>query len=492
MKPSEKFILILVFTIFSFLKQGFSENLQATFQYAVFKSIEKGPYVETYLTIRGNTAKFIMNNNKKYQSFIEITYIFKQDGEIISFSKNIINSPEINDSTDAKPNFIDQQRFSLPNGIYNMELTIKDINATGEFSFNDIITVEIKSNDICFGGVQFVDKYSETKEENILSKNGYDIVPYIANFFPENMNTLIFYTELYNIKSVIEPDQNFLLRYYIQNANNKKTIEQYNRIKKQKAKDINVVFSKLDISGLPSGNYNLVIEIKDKNNKILKQKTVFFQRSNPLKDYHIEDIGSININEVFTKKYTNIDTLKDYLKSVRPIADDVEKRFIDNQAQATGLEYLQQYFYSFWAKRNNIHPEQEWKYYKTQVDLVNKLYSSRILKGYETDRGRVYLQYGAPNSISESKHEPSAYPYEIWHYYQIGENETKQVNVRFVFYNPNIAGNDYSLLHSNARGEIIDKNWERRLSKRNNTMYNHDAKNSREQFGGRALELYNE
>ena len=45
--------------------------------------------------------------------------------------------------------------------------------------------------------------------------------------------------------------------------------------------------------------------------------------------------------------------------------------------------------------------------------------------------------------------------------------KTKQKNVKFLFYNPTLAGEDFMLLHSNARGEINNPRWERELYKRN-------------------------
>ena len=469
-----------------------SEKLQVSFHYAAFNSPNNGPYIETYMTVFGQSSTFIKNDNNKFQSSIEITMIFKQESKVINFTKFNLLSPELSDTTETKPNFIDQQRISLPNGIYNFELIIKDKNSDAkEFSFNDIITINFNDTEICFSGVQFIEKFSETKTENILSKNGYDLVPYVSNFFPDNMSELIFYTEIYNISTILKDEKDILVQYFIENFNNGKTLDQYTKFKKQTAKGLNIVFGQLNISDLPSGNYNLNIEIKNKENVLLKSQKVFFQRSNPEKDINIEDISSIKIEDVFTNKYQSIDTLAEYIRCIRPIADFVERRFIDNNSKSTTLSFMQQYFYSFWAKRNSVKPEKEWEYYKKQVNLVNSLYSSPIEKGYESDRGWVFLQYGAPNNATEFKHESNTFPYEIWHYYRLGENETTQTNIKFVFYNPDIAGNDYILLHSNARGEIFDKNWEKRL-------YNpHDNQGYKDRINdpyrqSKELEIYNE
>ncbi|NLA23627.1 MAG: GWxTD domain-containing protein, partial [Bacteroidales bacterium] len=182
----------------------------------------------------------------------------------------------------------------------------------------------------------------------------------------------------------------------------------------------------------------------------------------------------------------NPDTLKFYIRSLRPIATPNEFKFIDTQVKKADMETMKNFFSSFWSKRDMIDPNSEWIIYKEQVDFVNKWYTTPINQGFETDRGIVYLKYGTPNDIYVSKHEPSAYPYEIWQYYRVGVEN----NRRFVFYNPNIVGEEYQLLHSDVTGEIKNPNWERFLNVRNNSMYNFDQRSSDDHWGGRAIDEY--
>ena len=55
------------------------------------------------------------------------------------------------------------------------------------------------------------------------------------------------------------------------------------------------------------------------------------------------------------------------------------------------------------------------------------------LPGSETDRGRVYIVYGPPDSIDSSSGEASnsGYPYQIWHYRDV-QGKNKEMTVRFV------------------------------------------------------------
>ena len=89
---------------------------------------------------------------------------------------------------------------------------------------------------------------------------------------------------------------------------------------------------------------------------------------------------------------------------------------------------------------------------------VDKEYHSAFGYGFETDRGHILLKYGFPDDKIAVKDEPSAPPYEIWFYHDFPA--TNQSDVRFLFYNPSLAGGDYTLLHSTATGEVHNARWQ--------------------------------
>ena len=482
MKALTFFILMMIFAI-----QSRSGDLQAYYYYAPYYNASIGTYIETYMTVVGSSLEFKKNENGKFQAILEITMIFSQEGNVKEYKKYNLKSPEITDTLN-KPNFIDLQRITLIPGIYNYELKIKDIHAESpkDYIYHDIISISHNQNEIEISGIEYLEKYSPTQVENQLSRNGYDMIPYVADYYPSNVKTFGFFLEIYNTKRVLGENQDFLLKYFIENVSSKEPNPNYIKTKKQKSADVIPLLGEFSIDGLETGNYNFVVELRDKENKILATKKVFFQRSNPKVEVNWEKLDEVVVTHTFVEDYKSLDTLKMYIKEMHPISDAGEQNYASNALKSGSLEYIQKYFYSFWKSRNNSQPEQEWKKYKEQVDYVNRMYGSQIKKGYESDRGRVYLQYGAPNNVIESKHEPTAYPYEIWHYYALGN----QRNKRFVFYSPELVGKDYILLHSDVFGEIYDKNWERKLSSRNNTLYNPDATESDGQWGGNAGENF--
>jgi GWxTD domain-containing protein len=148
---------------------------------------------------------------------------------------------------------------------------------------------------------------------------------------------------------------------------------------------------------------------------------------------------------------------------------------------------MQQFFYDFWVKRSPINPEKAWQDYRAEVIKVNREFSNQVKKGYATERGRVYLKYGPPNTISKSYNEPSAYPYEVWHYYKLDN----QSNRKFVFYNPDLISNDFALLHSDAQGEPFNNQWQMLLYKRDTPSRSFDQEQRNvDSFGNKAGENF--
>jgi len=75
------------------------------------------------------------------------------------------------------------------------------------------------------------------------------------------------------------------------------------------------------------------------------------------------------------------------------------------------------------------------------------------MPGWKSDRGRVYIMYGAPDDIERNVNAMDTYPYEIWRYNQY------EGGVLFVFLDKNNSGM-YQLVHSTKEGELSDPNWE--------------------------------
>lgn len=471
-----------------------AQAIQASFWYANFNTPANKPYIETYISILGSSAQFNKNEFGKYQALIEVSLLFKQNNEIREAKKYTLLSPEITDTLQAKPNFIDQQRISLPPGTYNVELTINDKNKPGKpLAHTQDIKLEFDSTAVVFSDVQLLESYAKSTAQGPLTKSGFDLVPYVSNYFPHNMDKLRYYSEIYNTSKVLGANQKIMVVQYIENADRKSRLEDFSNFSKQNTAEVNVILSEFNIEPLPTGNYNLVMEVRDKENKLITQKKTFIIRVKKQKQmgYALTaNNDSLRPMIHFASYINNMDTLKDYIRCLWPISSESEKTFADNQLQIKDKKNMQNFLYSFWFNRDNVNPERAWLTYLAEVKKVNKEFGAMNKKGYETDRGRVYLQYGAPDQLGDYPFEPSAYPYQIWMYYKL----QSQGQRKFIFYNNSFQTNDYRLLHSDARGEINDPNWEIKLNQRNTMMPNGGSQERNsvvpDQFGGRSKDVF--
>ncbi|MBP7497601.1 MAG: GWxTD domain-containing protein [Bacteroidales bacterium] len=478
-----------VFTVFADILQNPKtvKSPQVILSYSVFNSPGEGPFIETYLSIAGNSCVFVKSENNKFIAKLEIVMLFKQKEEIKNFKKYILSSPETDDTTKLDFNFIDQQRVLLPNGTYDFEIKITDLNSQSQpLNYTESISISFPDKQVNISDIQIIDSYKKAQTPGPISKNGYDIIPLVMNYFPPSRNTVIFYCEIYKTDEIFGTDGKYLLKYYIESNETPLAIDEYTVIKKESAKPVKVLLTEMDISKLSSGNYNLVVEIRDKNNIIVASKKMFFQRNNPDIKPDFSKIENLNVANTFIENIKNIKEMKDYVRSLYPISSSLENSYADNLLQNNDLTLLQKYFYNFWYKRNPDNPEKPWLAYLEQVKKVNKVYGTRIKKGYETDRGRVYLQYGPPNTVVQNENEPSAYPYEIWHYYTL----KNQSNRKFVFYSSDLVTNDYQLIHSDAIGERADFTWQVKVYNRNTTPSNIDRDSPTKHYGGKADDYY--
>ncbi|MGB3075423.1 MAG: GWxTD domain-containing protein, partial [Chitinophagales bacterium] len=316
------------------------------------------------------------------------------------------------------------------------------------------LNLNFRRDSIDFSNIELVDSYSPTVTQNVFSKNGYDIKPYVFNYYPTSINKISFYNEIYNLDKVVG-NEDVIITYAVKHSQKDQVANDLFRFSKQKAAAINVVFSEFDITDLPSGNYVVQLQVKNKKNELLGQQSVFFQRSNKNSTGELTNIGLLDVSKTFVIHIAP-DSLVYYMKSLSPTAEMYERDYIASIIQKNDLTLMQQFFYNFWKKRNADDPEKEWGVYRNLVAVVEYNYKTAIYHGFETDRGRVFLQYGAPNHMEGSDREPGAYPYEIWQYYKLLSNQS---NIHFVFCNADLVSNDYKLIHSEALGELYDPRW---------------------------------
>jgi GWxTD domain-containing protein len=188
----------------------------------------------------------------------------------------------------------------------------------------------------------------------------------------------------------------------------------------------------------------------------------------------VEEVPVSIVQSSFAGKYTSQDSLYKLIQYHLPIASGVEKITIDNQLVYGDLTMLQSFFYSFWYKRNPEDPESAFRDYEVDIKYVKSHFETKQKEGWRTDRGRVYLQYGAPKTMIVRNNDPDYWPFEIWHYYETRNNLHDR---RVLFYDTSLHG-DKELLHSDIPEEMKNHNWKQMVRTRPTAVIAHLPRSS--------------
>jgi GWxTD domain-containing protein len=477
-------LFTIIFVLFSIL--GNSQNLRAYLSYSIFNTPADEPYVETYLSVLGSSIVYTDNGAGNYQGTIDVQIIFKSGDSIVNYAKYYLSSPVIDDTLGDNVNMLDVQRYSLPVGSYDIEISLKDTNSSKKKLVSyDKFDIAFPNDSMTFSSIELLSSYKKGTEQSPLEKNGYDLTPNVSNYYTQINNTLSFYAELYNSKTVLD-NEPFLLTSYIRPFEADKQLDQYIHRKRVKSEPVVVLLNSFDIKDLPSGNYLLVLEARNRNNEVITSKEIFFQRYNPGVDFSLTDLLALNTDNTFAGRIKSKDTLALYIDYLAPISTNTERLYVDNQLDNADVEELRRYFLNFWIERNEMDPEFAWNEYLLLVKQANHNFKAVSIPGYKTDRGRVYLQYGQPNIISEQYFEPAAYPYEVWQYYRLDD----QNNKKFVFYTHDLVTGDFLLIHSDAVGELSNYRWETVVYRRTWDPNSLDDAIIPETWGGKATKTY--
>ena len=145
------------------------------------------------------------------------------------------------------------------------------------------------------------------------------------------------------------------------------------------------------------------------------------------------------------------------LKALIPVISGTESSALNDIITGQKFPEGKYFLWRYWFEKNSISHQSAYDQYMKYAYAVDKTYRSQIGYGFETARGYIYLKYGMPSDMVTRESEPSAPPYEIWFYDQIEQG--KQKNVKFIFYIPSLAHNDYEFSHSTCLGEKNNPSW---------------------------------
>ena len=472
------FIILILLSV-----HGQAQKLRVFLNHSTFYTDKQEPYIEFSIYIGGKSVVYKPTQNNDYKAEVQITIdIFKTDSLVQKLNYILESAPYSDGLLENKQDFADVKNVMLNNDSYRLDFTIKDLNSDDKaLGYTDFVNINEIKNTPAFSDIVLLQSFNYADNNASFAKHGLEMTLKLDDYYPESIPVLNFYAEYYNTDKITESP--VFVRAFVEAFET--SIPEKNFLKRPvPPAPVNIFVHQFNIADLPSGNYRLMLEIIDSAEHVLASNSAFFQRSNPKRDTVLQDYSEAQYANTFVDKITDSLFLRECILSTMPIATVAEQNFYHSNAKKITVNQMKRLFYSFWLKRNPKNPELAWAEYKSKVNYVQKEYGSKLIKGYQTDRGRIYLRYGPPNDIVSENYDPNAYPYEMWFYYVMGD----QKNVKFVFWCKDYVSNNYEVLHSNARGEINDPAWLKKLSARLSPLENAEDTSVESYFGGSAYD----
>lgn len=436
-------------------------------------SPDSGPYIELqYMTQTSSLSYASVEGG--FQTNLEVTTMI-MDGEMVSnYDKFAITSELITDTTKNYYLF-GFSRLGVKEGSWPIRIELKDIN--DPTSTRTVIdTIDVTAPESAQSSDLMLTHLVAPSDDFI--RFGVPAYPRAVDhmsYYPTQDSILSFYTEVY------QPDspERLMGIFGIYDLNTQRLIDGFSGVKPVSAEPVYPVTGRIPLNNLATGTYYLKVEVQNRSGDVISVDSIAFGRQNENLALPMLDISNQVPALSFLSKYHGEEAWKFLADCTFPIATNLERIQASGLIEEGDTIKLRRFVTSFWIERNPVNPGLAFDQYMSKVREVNSMYGGGMLRGYQTDMGRVRLQYGDPTNVEDRLFDNETYPYQIWQYNRLtSPNRASQTNKVFIFMNREIAGNEYNLIHSDAYGEIYDPQWIYQVSRSGGRPNNPDIRSS--------------
>jgi GWxTD domain-containing protein len=451
-----KVVIACVVTLSMLCARFEAQALQVDVSTYVFKADKN--YAEVYLRVDGKSLQWSKKNGRLVSSISSILIFTDSTGNIVAYDKFKSESPV----TDTMTDILVLRRVYIPSIGLKLNVAIEDdSDPLNKIQLEQTIKSLIVTDVAALSDIQPLGVHSAPQAIHVgspLIKNNIYIEPLPYHYVGDDRQSIDAYLEVYMNSSMLS---SLFVRYYLQPASSPLTSSPTNaKTKKLNGQQTEPMIISLPLTSYRSGDYRLIVEIMDASKKIITTKSASVTVSNVKADIdYLEQYNDTN-DHSFVQRLEDKD-LEYILRAHVPIVEQVQSTTLEMLIKEDMPKSRRQFIFNYWKKRSPANPEVGYKAYMDVAVAVDKKFNNNVGKGFQTDRGHIFLKHGKPSNVITVDTEIDAPPYEIWYYNQT--QSTKQTNVRFLFYNPSLAHNDFELLHSTCLGERSNPLWEKDL-----------------------------
>lgn len=423
--------------------------------YAVFQMNDSLSYVEFYTSVFQGNLNYKSQNDSLISNF-DCTLKISKDGKEIHSIKHIFKSTLEDSSKFTEYNMLnDIFALSLKPGKYSATVLLNDMNSGTKGEYAQDIIVPDFSGHFKLSNIEFASKIKRATKKTKFVKNGLEIIPYSRNQFDLIQPMLYYYVELNNLK--VENNNQYRFNYFITKANGD-TVKQGKEKIKNITNSLHAEVGGFNALSLPGGRYTFNISVFDiaQNQQQTTKKDFFVTKLAKKKKQDIASLPKI------APHYQGMigAEIEEEFSTCKYLLEGEELKTWDN---LENLDAKRAYLTDFWNKRDQKLRVPFGTSRNNTLELkqiATEKWGNSVLKGWKTDRGRIFITYGRPNEIDRDDSSLETKPYEVWSYHKI------EGGVIFVFADLNGFGR-YELIHSSYRKELSDPNWKRRIDKSN-------------------------
>ncbi len=410
-------------------------------------------YIELYYGIRENIMTYRPDSGH-FSSSTYLKWTIRTDSSKVAEKDWVV--PHTIDDTSAisrSQTLVGIQSVGLPPGRYSMSLTSYDSNdPSRRDSFSTpLIVSRFPEDHEALSDVEFCSSIKpSSNKESIFYKNTLEVTPNAGKLYGSGLPIMYYYVEAYNLISSHSTHPGVIIRTTVLDAYGKEILSKDKT--KPRQHNSTVEIGTLNLSALHGGTYLFKVSMLDTAQTVLatvSKKFFVYKPGAPTDTSQNPFMGEGATSEISVM--TEPEVYKAFAQA-KYIATEAERSQFE---KLPDLRSKQNFLYEFWRNRNPnpAGSGNEFKEnYSRRIDYTNKNFGVGSREGWKTDRGRVYVTYGACDEVERFPSTAESLPYEIWHFNSL------QGGVIFVFVDRTSLG-DYILVHSTHRDELRDDNW---------------------------------
>lgn len=427
--------------------------MQFALDYARFRINANTAQVEFYLAVPRAQLRFLPDAGEWLGAFEAHVAIALGDSEVVQHTWGAHTVAKDTSEIKRSQLLYTQAAFQLPVNQYRVHVRVRDQNrgASGVQTL-ELAVESFETEKLALSDIEISSRITRDTSWSPFYKNRYMVVPNPNATFGLALPMLHAYSEIYNL--MYPSDSSYSVSYRIFDG-------QGNQVKALPVRRRPIMGKQLvevggcNVVSLPGGSYYLEVRVIDHatQQEAFRRRKFFVYREEETRpgEQPASEIGY----ELLTLLYRNraAKELDEEFKAARYLATKEDQKIYFALTEELGKR---DFLAKFWHGRDRTPetPRNEYREeYLSRVKFAQENFSG-LRPGYETDMGRVLLVYAQPDEIERFPSSSENRPYQIWKYFEI------EGGVEFVFVDVNNWG-EYKLVHSTARGELADVDWER-------------------------------